>query len=210
MTPAILLKALSKLASRAPVKTANADEFFQAITRAMPVSKGDIKIGDALTQYLPEEYAAMKTFLSPDKAAGYALKGDELVSVFSVPGGRGTDLAADAVRRGARRLDNYDIRGKLPELYGSVGFTEKARYPFDPDLAEGLSAGATALAPDFVSMELADRAVRELAKLRLAGKEDVLRIAGGGTGRLSRNKRAQDAAALAALVSSAGVVRGAD
>lgn len=200
-----LVKALSRLASRAPVKPASPEEFFEAITKAMPISKGDIKIGDALTRYLPEEYAAMRTFLSPDKAAGYALKGDELVSVFSTPRGRGTALAADAVRRGARRLDNYDIRGKLPELYGSVGFRESARYPFDPALAEDLSPGAFALAPDFVSMELADRAVRELAKLRLAGQKDVMRIAAGGTGRLSRNKRAQDLAALAALASGAGV-----
>jgi hypothetical protein len=204
------LKALAKLAERGPVRPSNADEFFRAITAAMPVKKGDIKIGDALTRYAPEEYAAMRTFLSPDKAAGYALKNGELVSVFSVPGGRGVDLAADAVRRGARQLDNYDIRGKLPELYGSVGFRETARYPFDPTLAEELSPGAFALAPDFVSMELSDRAIRELAKLRLAGKEDVLRIAQGGRGRVTRNKRAQDAAALLALASGSGVTQAQD
>ena len=186
-------------------RPAQADEFFRAVTAAMPMSKKDILIGDMLTRYTPEEYAMMQLFLSPDKQAGYALKGgDELVSVFSVPGGRGQAIAEDAVLRGATRLDNYDVRGKLPELYSSVGFEETGRYPFDPQFAGGLSAGARALEPDYVEMVLNPRVSSELSRLRGAGPEDLRRIVAGGQGRLSRRKNVQNTAALAALLSLLG------
>ena len=156
-------RALLALLGGRQLRPANADQFYRAVSQAMPVPKGDINIGDMLTQYSPEEYAMMKMFLSPDQQAGYALKGgDELVSVFSVPGGRGQSIAEDAVLRGARRLDNYDVRGKLPELYGSVGFEETGRYPFNPEFAGDLSAGARALEPDYVEMAMNPRVAEEL------------------------------------------------
>lgn len=200
----ILQKALSKLAGR-KFNPATAEDFYQAVSAAMPVSKGDILIGDMLTRYTPEEYAMMKLFLSPDSQAGYALKnGDELVSVFSIPGGRGRDIAAEAVLGGARRLDNYDVRGKLPGLYGSVGFEETGRYPFNPEYAADLSPGAQALAPDFVEMAMSPRVSAELGRLRGAGTEDLNRILAGGTGRLSRRKDVQNSAAIAALLGLLG------
>lgn len=195
-------KLMSLFRKASKFKPAQADEFFEAVTRAMPVEKGDILIGDMLTRYSPEEYAMMKMFLSPDKQAGYAIKGgDELVSVFSVPGGRGRDIASEAVLQGARKLDNYDVRGKLPELYGSVGFEETGRYPFNPEFAGDLSAGARALAPDYVEMAMNPRVAEELGRLRGAGQADLERILAGGRGRVSRRRDVQDAgAALAALV----------
>lgn len=194
-------KILSNLAGRKYVP-ATAEEFYSAVSAAMPVPKGDILVGDMLSRYTPEEYALMKLFLSPDRQSGYALKnGDELVSVFSIPGGRGNEIAAEAVLSGARRLDNYDVRGKLPSLYGSVGFEEVNRSPFNPDYATDLSPTAQALAPDFVEMTLPSRISNELGRLRGAGVEDLNRIVAGGTGRLSRRKDVQNAAALSALLS---------
>ena len=201
-------RALLALLGGRQLRPANADQFYRAVSQAMPVPKGDINIGDMLTQYSPEEYAMMKMFLSPDQQAGYALKGgDELVSVFSVPGGRGQSIAEDAVLRGARRLDNYDVRGKLPELYGSVGFEETGRYPFNPEFAGDLSAGARALEPDYVEMAMNPRVAEELGRLRGAGPEDLRRILAGGTGRVTRQRGTQNAAlaALAALAASAGL-----
>lgn len=193
-------KILSNLAGRKYVP-ATAEDFYNAISAAMPVPKGDIVIGDMLSRYTPEEYALMKLFLSPDRQSGYALKnGDELVSVFSIPGGRGRDIAAEAVLGGARRLDNYDVRGKLPGLYGSVGFEEVGRYPFNPEYATNLSANAQDLAPDFVEMVMSPRVSSELGRLRGAGIEDLNRIVAGGTGRLSRRKDVQNTAGLAALL----------
>lgn len=86
--------------------------------------------------YGVEDYKKMKTFLSPDQKSGYALKDlDELVSVFSKERGRGDDIVRSAVERGAKRLDAYDIGGKLPELYGRHGFKESKRLKFDPQYA---------------------------------------------------------------------------
>jgi hypothetical protein len=205
-----LLKVLQKLGGSARGRQflpAKADEFYDAVTRAMPVSKGDIQIGDMLTRYTPEEYAMMKMFLSPDKQAGYALKGgDELVSVFSTAGGRGKRIASESVLEGARKLDNYDVRGKLPELYGSVGFKETARYPFDPQFGQHLSPGAFNLAPDYVEMAMDPRVASELGRLRGAGVADLERILAGGSGRASRQRGIQNkAAASAALATLLGM-----
>jgi hypothetical protein len=198
-----LMKALQRIGSAAKSRKfvpAQADEFSKAITQAMPLQKGDITIGDMLSQYTPEEYAMMRLFLSPDKKSGYALKdGNELVSVFSEPKGRGKRIAQESVLEGARKLDNYDVRGVLPNLYGSVGFKETGRFPFDPQFGQHLSPGAFNLAPDYVEMAMDPRVSRELGRLRGAGVKDLERILAGGTGRASRQKNVQNMAALAAL-----------
>jgi hypothetical protein len=209
-----LIKVLQRLGGAAKGRKflpAQADEFYQAVNRAMPQAKGDILIGDMLSQYTPEEYAMMRMFLSPDKKSGYALKGgDELVSVFSEPGGRGRRIAQEATLEGARKLDNYDVRGVLPKLYGSVGFKETARYPFDPQFGQHLSRGAFNLAPDYVEMAMDPRVSKELGRLRGGGIQDLERILSGGSGRMSRRKGVQDTAAgaaLAALLGGSGAVQ---
>ena len=182
--------------------------FAEAVDAAIPVAKGPMQIGDMLSRYTPEEYGAMRTFLTPDRQSGYAIKdGDELVSVFSIPGGRGTALAQEAAARGARRLDNFDIEGKLPELYGRAGFDEVERYAYDPQYAAELSDYVNTVHPDVVMMNMNPAVAEALGRLRNPGVEDVRRIVAGGRGRITRNRRVQDAAAagsaaaaLAALI----------
>lgn len=77
--------------------------------------------------------------------SGYALRGDNIISVFSSPdsppnvAGR---VLADGVARGGRRLDGFDTF--LPGLYAKNGFRAVARLPFDPEYAPTRTGGAGA------------------------------------------------------------------
>jgi len=75
----------------------------------------------------------MKTFLSQDKKAGYAVHDDDIVSLFRHPeaqkGVAGRALE-HALKNGGRRLDCFDT--VLPHLYSEKGFRAVARLPFDP------------------------------------------------------------------------------
>lgn len=105
--------------------------------------------------YSLDDYKNMITKLSDDKKTGYALKdGGELVSVFSKERGRGSDLVTDAVNSGAKKLDAYDIGGKLPELYGKGGFKELSRSKFNPEYADPTNTVLSSSKPDFVEMAL--------------------------------------------------------
>lgn len=82
--------------------------------------------------YSPEELSQMQLYMVNGANAGYALKnGDELVNVFNNGGmatfGRGQEIVADAVRRGARRLDCFD--GDLVRFYEQNGFRVVRREP---------------------------------------------------------------------------------
>lgn len=85
----------------------------------------------------PDDYRDMDLYVADDGAAGYAIAdGDELVSVFARPGSHlGDAVVASAVDHGARRLDCYDIHGRLPALYARHGFRPVARVTWDDDLA---------------------------------------------------------------------------
>ena len=119
--------------------------------------------------YSSKEYSQMKTFLSPDGKSGYALKPDgELVSVFSLEKGRGDNLVRHAVSEGASKLDAYDIRNKLPDLYKKHGFEEMSRSKFNPEYAEDLDILKNEQ-PDFVTMERKPKSqLDEHRKLRKA------------------------------------------
>lgn len=186
------------------LRRVDSKKFSTAIQNASKVRKGDMVIGDMLTVYKPEEYAKMKTFLSKDGLSGYALKGNELVSVFSIPGGRGEKIALDAAARGARNLDNFDVRGKLPELYERAGFLETTRFPYDPQYASELSPYVNKIQPDVVMMHMNPQIAAQLGLLRGARGEDVRRIVAGKNPRITRNRRAQDLTALAALAGLIG------
>lgn len=169
--------------------------FAKIIEEVRPVEKGAMRIGDMLSHYTPEEYAGMRTFLTPDKASGFAItKAGDLVSVFSKTRGRGEKLARQATAKGAKTLDNFDIQNVLPTLYGKAGFKETARYAYDPQYAAELSDYVNAVKPDVVYMGLDPEIARKLALLRFAGGEDVRRLVAGMNPRLSRNKYVQDAA----------------
>ena len=104
---------------------AAANEFHAALSSAQEARP---LISKMITKYSPKEYSEMKTFLSPDKLSGYAIKPDgELVSVFSAAKGRGNDIVSHAIENGATKLDNFD--GHLTDLYKRHGFEEYRREP---------------------------------------------------------------------------------
>ena len=110
---------------------AQSDAFHQAISEA----KAAHKYGAAVTLYSPEEYAQMQPFLSQDRKTGFALKGDDIVSVFRHPQGQiGAQQALKmAVELGGRRLDAFDTT--LPRFYSEAGFKPVSRLPFDEQYA---------------------------------------------------------------------------
>lgn len=75
----------------------------------------------------------MRLFLSADGRTGFALNGDDIVSVFNAPGSAspGASFASMmlAVSEGGRRLDNFDTA--LPTIYGAAGFVPVARLKWD-------------------------------------------------------------------------------
>lgn len=109
---------------------ADPTEFHARIAAAKAVHRQ----GAAVSLYSPEEYAGMKTFLTPDKTAGYALSGEDVVSVFKHPKSKlkrvGTAAMADAIAHGGKTSDAYDT--VLPEMYSKAGMKVVARIPFDP------------------------------------------------------------------------------
>jgi hypothetical protein len=103
--------------------------FATAITR---VKRGNQR-GAAVHVYTPEEYRGMRLFLTPDGAAGFALKGDDIVSLFSRNDGPYRGAAVSmlnlAVQQGGRRLDAFDT--ELPHVYSRAGFRVVSRIPFN-------------------------------------------------------------------------------
>lgn len=134
------------------------DDFERAITEVRKIEftrpgEPTRSLGETVYQYPTEEYGPMRRYLSDDGLSGFAIKPDgDLVSVFSAPGlGRGGALVDAAVARGARKLDAFDEDGFLPRLYGSRGFVEVKREPWDPERKPDNWRGGE---PDVVYMEL--------------------------------------------------------
>lgn len=109
----------------APVEGASADTFHAALLAAKAASKH----GAVVHAYTAAEYAKMRLFLAPDGKAGFALKGDDIVSVFSQGGGRLRSIMDTALANGGQRLDAFD--GFLPKAYARLGFRETSRVPWD-------------------------------------------------------------------------------
>ena len=73
--------------------------------------------------------------MSPDGKSGFALKGDDIVSVFKADDTTGGGVAAAtlalAVQQGGRRLDCFDTY--LPSLYAKSGFQAVARLKWNEE-----------------------------------------------------------------------------
>lgn len=128
------------------------------------------KFGAAVTAYDAADYDQMRTFVSDDGMVGFALKGDDIVSVFKHPDGKQKQACATmltlATGLGGRRLDCFDTQ--LPYLYSNLGFRAVARIPFNDEYApEGWDYDAFGRfnggRPDVVFMVF-DPGVREYAK----------------------------------------------
>jgi len=100
----------------------------QQFLDAFLAAKNASPFGAAAYAYSPAEYAKMRTFLAPDGLSGFALKGTDIVSVFSHPaagGGRLRKIIDVAVANGGKTLDAFD--GKLVQMYAALGFREVRR-----------------------------------------------------------------------------------
>lgn len=94
--------------------------------------------------FVYDDYAGKRLFLFDDGASGFALSGDDIVSVFSIPGrgprGAAARVLEVAVAEGGRRLDAFDTF--LPAVYAKSGFKAVAAVPFSREYApEGWDYG---------------------------------------------------------------------
>ena len=98
-------------------------------------SKAQMQFGPAVEQKSVEDYMKSRMFLSKAGDIGFALKDDDIVSVFSSPKVKKalSTMIPLALQEGGRRLDAF--APKLPKLYGRYGFKTGGRVKFDPDYA---------------------------------------------------------------------------
>jgi hypothetical protein len=93
--------------------------------------------GASVHVYSASEYEGMRLFMSPDGGSGFALKGDDIVSLFKNPGLTAKGIANTslmlATEQGGRRLDCFDTQ--LPKLYSNSGFRAVARVGWNDEYA---------------------------------------------------------------------------
>ena len=104
---------------------------------AIATAKAAHPHGAAVTLYTPEEYAKMRTFLASDMGAGFALNGNDIVSVFNHAHSPHRNVANPmldlALQQGGRKLDAFDT--VLPHVYSRSGFKVTSRVPFNDEFA---------------------------------------------------------------------------
>lgn len=92
--------------------------------------------GASVEVYDEEEYAKMRLFLTENGLAGAALRGDEMISLFSLPGAPkklARHVLANQIAQGGRRGDAFDT--VLPGFYTPEGLTVVARMPWNDEHA---------------------------------------------------------------------------
>jgi hypothetical protein len=106
----------------------------EAFHSAIAAAKAANPHGAAVALYSPDEYRDMRTFLTQDRSAGFALKGDDIVSVFKHPNSPHGKIANSSIlplatAQGGRRLDAFDTN--LPSIYADSDFRAVARLPWN-------------------------------------------------------------------------------
>ena len=98
-------------------------------------AKQATRFGAAVHVYDQADYEGMRLFLTEDGKAGFALKGDDIVSVFVGKEHRGAvnAILQLATQEGGRRLDAFDT--VLPNMYGVHGFKAVARIKWNDEYA---------------------------------------------------------------------------
>ena len=135
-------------------------ECLQADDKRRFVAQRDLLRPDLLAFLTPAtveqyEHSGVRLFLTPDGQGGYGLRGEELVSVFSLSKGQpGTELVREAIARGARVLDCFDAYGVLTQFYAKLGFRELGRQPWNDAFAPPGWDYQRFGRPDFVQMSL--------------------------------------------------------
>jgi 2'-5' RNA ligase len=96
---------------------------------AISAAKAASPYGAAVHVYPVEDYRNTRMFVTPDSKAGFALKGNDIVSLFKHPDhaekGFAQTALALATEQGGQRLDAFDTQ--LPFLYSRSGFRAVAR-----------------------------------------------------------------------------------
>jgi hypothetical protein len=98
-----------------------------AFRNSIQSAKDSSPFGAAVYVYDQGDYEGMRLFLAEDGKAGFALKGDDIVSVFAGESQKGAvnAILQLATQEGGRRLDAFDT--VLPNLYSVHGFRAVAR-----------------------------------------------------------------------------------
>lgn len=133
--PSRLASAIMRKGGIDPVKVYELDPseapvFHRAITR----SKEGNPYSAAVYVYDVDEYRDMRLFVTPDGNSGFALKGDELVSVFKGDSNYrrvAHPLVHLSIEEGANRGDAFDT--VLPHIYGDHGLTTVARVKWNDE-----------------------------------------------------------------------------
>lgn len=117
--------------------TSSAVASAQAFTRAIEAAKAASPNGAAVYVYPQVDYEGARLFISEDGKTGFALIGDDIVSLFKHPDadmpGVAQSMLALAVQQGGRRLDAFDTM--LPYFYEMQGFKVISRLAWDESQA---------------------------------------------------------------------------
>lgn len=113
----------------------------EAFRAAIQSAKEGNDYGAFVHAYEADEYKDMRTFITPNGEAGFAVKDDgDIVSVFRNPAkadpnkkGVGIHILLLALQNGGKKLDCFD--GFLPKLYAKVGMEPVAKLPFNREYA---------------------------------------------------------------------------
>ena len=128
---------LKALGYAAPVMhEINAGQHAADFHEAIDGSKVGNKFASSVYVYPQDEYAGMRLFMADGGKTGFALKGDDIVSVFNYePANAGAaDAMLDlAVQLGGKRLDAFDT--VLPAIYARHGFEAVARTKWNDEYA---------------------------------------------------------------------------
>lgn len=137
-----------------------------AFLRARDLVKADKQ--PFLFPYSEQELAGIQTFLDETGKVGYALKGDELVNVFSASSaldktvfmpGAATEAVLDAMANGAKKLDCFD--GWLSKrFYPKLGWKETGRIKWADEYAPDNWNYKKYDRPDVIFMENMRNAIR--------------------------------------------------
>lgn len=125
--------ALAAIPSAAPKLFELDERGAETFQNAIQASKDASPFGAAVYVYDLSDYKGMRLFMTEDAKAGFALKGNDIVSVFSGPEHKGSVNAMMqlAIQEGGQRLDAFHT--VLPNLYATHGFKIVARTPWNED-----------------------------------------------------------------------------
>ena len=105
----------------------------QRFLNSIEAAKASTPYGSQVTAKTLKEYENMRLFMTEDGKAGFALDGEDIVSLFNHGKSPHTNISTElvmlAIEQGGRTLDNYDTF--LTHIYEKLGFQEVQRFPWD-------------------------------------------------------------------------------